>query len=106
MDLMNDIIFIGGERLSYDLKNYDKGIGRELKNGKFIYYYIQTGEPVTKKDLERINKLGIPPAWTSVWVSIDPNSMIQAIGTDSKDRKQYRYHHLHIEQAEKEKFLR
>lgn len=92
--------------MSYDEKHYEEGIAREKIGNEFVYFYISDGKEVTKKDLERIKKLRIPPAWTDVWVSRDPNSAIQAIGLDNKGRKQYRYHLVHIEKAEKEKFLR
>jgi DNA topoisomerase-1 len=91
---------------SYDERHYYEGIGRELINGEFQYFYINDGTPVTKKDLERIHKLGIPPAWVDVWVTRDANASIQAIGKDVKGRKQYRYHQVHIERAEEEKFIR
>jgi DNA topoisomerase-1 len=42
--------------------------------------------------LERIRKLAIPPAWTNVWISADPDGHIQAVGRDARGRKQYRYH--------------
>jgi DNA topoisomerase-1 len=99
----------GGERESYDIKNYNSGIARKLitsSSNKFEYFYIKDKTQVTKKDQARIDKLGIPPAWADVWVSSNPNSDIQAIGVDSKGRKQYRYHESHIKEAEKEKFLR
>jgi len=41
---------------------------------------------------ERILKLGIPPAWTDVWISPFANGHLQATGRDAKGRKQYRYH--------------
>jgi DNA topoisomerase-1 len=43
---------------------------------------------------DRISAIGIPPAWTHVWISAIPNGHIQATGRDSKGRKQYRYHPL------------
>ncbi|AKI78953.1 DNA topoisomerase 1b [Acanthamoeba polyphaga mimivirus] len=92
--------------MSYDEKHLMEGIYREKNGDKFIYYYFDNNEEVTTKDIERINKLRIPPAWTNVWVARDPNSPIQAIGTDSKGRKQYRYNEIHIQGAEKEKFKR
>lgn len=91
---------------SYEIKNYSKGITRRKEGDQFEYYYIKDQTPVSDADQERINKLKIPPAWTDVWISSDPKSSIQAIGTDSKDRKQYRYHEKHIEKAEREKFMR
>ena len=72
----------------------------------FIYYYYHNDKPVLKKDMDRINKLGIPPAYTDVWISIDPNSKIQATGYDDRGRKQYRYHTKHIKDAERSKFLK
>ena len=96
----------GGRDESYDIRNYKDGIFRKKINDKFIYFYIKNDKEVTDKDLERIKKLGIPPAWENVWVSNDPKSKIQAVGIDSKGRKQYRYHNDHIEIAEKKKFIR
>lgn len=40
----------------------------------------------------RIRSLAIPPAWTDVWISPDPNGHLQAVGRDARGRKQYRYH--------------
>jgi len=97
---------IGGRQDSYDIKNYKDGIFRRVINNKFKYFYIKNDKEVTSKDLERIKKLGIPPAWENLWVSIDPKSKIQAVGIDKKGRKQYRYHNDYIEIAEKKKFLR
>lgn len=91
---------------SYEIKNYSKGIARKKVGEKFEYYYIKDKTPVNAHDLDRINKLRLPPAWTEVWISSDPKSSIQAIGTDSKGRKQYRYHEKHVEKAEQEKFIR
>jgi DNA topoisomerase I len=42
--------------------------------------------------MARIRALAIPPAWTRVWISTDPQSHLQATGRDAKGRKQYRYH--------------
>lgn len=90
---------------SFDERHYYEGIKRvETKDG-FEYFYIDTRKPASNKDVVRIEKLRIPPAWTKVWISQDPTADIQAIGTDNKGRKQYRYHQKHIEKAEQMKFL-
>jgi len=34
----------------------------------------------------------IPPAWTDVWISPEPEGHLQATGRDARGRKQYRYH--------------
>jgi DNA topoisomerase-1 len=92
--------------MSYDEKHYLEGITRKKVGDNFVYFYIETKKEVSQRDLERIKKLRIPPAWTNIWISRDPNSPIQAIGKDSKGRKQYLYHQVHIQKAEKDKFLR
>lgn len=88
--------------MSYDQKHWFEGIIKI--NDK--YFYINNNKEVSNDDLLRIKKLGIPPAWTNVWISQNPDSPIQAIGTDQKGRKQYRYNQNHINQSQIEKFIR
>ena len=65
-----------------------------LKKGRG-YVYLLHGKPVRKKaDIQRIQQLAIPPAWTEVWICTLPNGHIQATGLDMRKRKQYRYHAL------------
>jgi DNA topoisomerase I len=45
----------------------------------------------------------IAPAWQDVWICVDPQGHIQAIGTDSAGRRQYRYHDLWREQRDQDK---
>lgn len=96
----------GGRQESYDIRHYEDGIGRKKISNEYEYFYIKNREKVSRSDLERIKKLKLPPAWTDVWISKDPKSEIQAIGIDAKGRKQYKYHESHIEEAEREKFIR
>ena len=71
----------------------DAGITRVKKGTGFSY--LLDGVPVKdEKQLERIRKLAIPPAWTNVWICKKPNGHIQATGYDARGRKQYRYHAL------------
>jgi DNA topoisomerase IB len=42
--------------------------------------------------LARVDALVIPPAWTDVWICTAANGHLQAVGTDAKGRRQYRYH--------------
>jgi DNA topoisomerase I len=70
-----------------------KGIQRQKKGNGFVYIYDD--QPLKdEKELERIKKLAIPPAWTNVWICPDENGHIQATGFDARNRKQYRYHPL------------
>lgn len=69
----------------------EDGISRVKKGSTFIYQY--KNKPVKEEAiLQRIKKLAIPPAWTSVWICPDEAGHIQATGFDVRGRKQYRYH--------------
>lgn len=68
------------------------GIRRERVGDEFRYI-AANGKPVQNaRELDRIKHIGIPPAWTDVWISPHANGHIQATGHDAKGRKQYRYH--------------
>jgi len=68
------------------------GITRK-RSGKGFRYVAPDGDVVRDNEkLERIKSLGIPPAWSDVWINPDPRGHLQATGRDEKGRKQYRYH--------------
>ena len=67
------------------------GISR-VKKGKGFSYLYQGKVLSSKDEINRINKLVIPPAWTNVWICHLPNGHLQATGLDVRSRKQYRYH--------------
>lgn len=67
------------------------GIQR-FKKGKGFYFMRNDQRVKDPKQLERIRKLAIPPAWTEVWICPLPNGHLQATGKDVRRRKQYRYH--------------
>ena len=54
--------------------------------------YITLKSKLSSNDKQRIKQLRIPPNWTSVKISKDPTSKVQATGIDAKDRMQYIYH--------------
>jgi len=69
----------------------DPGVER-VKRGKG-FTYAKNGKQITdEKELERIRKLVIPPAWENVWICALANGHLQATGIDTKKRKQYLYH--------------
>jgi DNA topoisomerase-1 len=70
----------------------DAGVTRR-KSGKGWSYKDPSGAKIRDKAvIDRINKIGIPPAYTDVWICPDERGHIQATGRDAKGRKQYRYH--------------
>jgi DNA topoisomerase IB len=48
-------------------------------------------EEADEETVARVKALKLPPAWTKVAVSLDPNAALQATGYDAKGRKQYVY---------------
>ncbi len=78
-------------RLRYT-SDLEPGIQR-VKSGDGFVFKSPRGKVIRSKPLlERVRKLVIPPAWTDVWISTDPNGHLQATGRDVRGRKQYRYH--------------
>ncbi len=68
------------------------GITRH-KAGDGFTFRGPKGKPIVdEKEVERIRKLAVPPAYTDVWICPSPRGHIQATGRDAKGRKQYRYH--------------
>ena len=64
-----------------------------------------TGEVVRDPGtLQRIADLVIPPAWQDVWICPFPNGHLQAVGTDARGRRQYRYHDAWRQRRDVEKF--
>jgi DNA topoisomerase-1 len=68
------------------------GITRRKIREKWAYY-LPNGDRVTDRDeIDRLNGVGLPPAYRDAWFNPRANGHIQAVGWDEKGRKQYRYH--------------
>ncbi len=68
------------------------GISRR-RSGKGWRFLGADGETIRDRgERERIMSIGIPPAYTDVWICLKANGHIQATGRDDRGRKQYRYH--------------
>ena len=77
---------------------------RRAPDGGFDYY-DPAGRPISDPDeLRRFKTLAIPPAWTEVWICPDPSGHLQAVGRDTRGRKQYRYHASWREVRDETKF--
>tara|TARA_R110000796_G_scaffold98628_5_gene206177 strand:+ start:2771 stop:3790 length:1020 start_codon:yes stop_codon:yes gene_type:complete len=70
----------------------EPGISR-VRRGRGFQYLLPDKSPLKcSVELARIRKLGVPPAYTDVWICPKANGHIQATGFDAATRKQYRYH--------------
>jgi len=78
---------------------------RLVRDGGSVRYIDPSGTQITDPaTLARIRALVIPPAWSDVWIDPDPLGHIQATGTDSRGRTQYRYHPTWRAQRDAQKF--
>lgn len=82
------------------------GITRH-RRGKGFVFKDPKGRVITDaKTLARVRALVLPPAWTKVWISIDPRAHLQATGIDAAGRKQYRYHKEWTAERDSTKYYR
>ena len=79
---------------------------RRLGSPKRGFRYRPASGRLTKADLDRIQALRIPPAWTDVFINPAAKGRLQAIGKDSAGRWQYLYHADHTRLQEARKFKR
>ena len=81
----------GDAKLTY-VDDSEPGITRRRK-GRYWQYFDAGGARITDRDeIDRLNGIGLPPAYRDAWFCPEPNGHIQAIGYDDRGRKQYRYH--------------
>lgn len=82
------------------------GYTRKRKGDDFEYFDT-SGKPIRDENrLLRIRRIGIPPAYTDVWICPTANGHIQATGRDARGRKQYRYHERWREARDENKYER
>ena len=68
------------------------GITRK-RHGRYWQYFDAKGKRISgREEIDRLNAIGLPPAYINAWFCPSPHGHIQAIGYDDKGRKQYRYH--------------
>jgi DNA topoisomerase-1 len=82
----------------------EPGITRK-RMGRYWAYFGPAGERITDRDeIDRLNAIGLPPAYTDAWFCTDPLGHLQATGIDARGRKQYRYHLDFRQRRENAKF--
>ncbi len=80
---------------------------RRLRRGKGFSYLAPDGTTIDRgAERERLEKMGVPPAYEKVWMCPLPNGHLQATGLDQRSRKQYRYHALWSQHRAGNKFDR
>lgn len=80
-------------------------ITREVEDGRFVYR--MSGRRITaRREIERIEALAIPPAWTDVEISRSASAKVLARGTDAAGRTQAIYHPAYRRRMERRKFDR
>lgn len=82
------------------------GIIRRRLRGHWAYF-DPNGDRITDRDeIDRLNKIALPPAYSDTWFSPNPNAHVLATGVDDRGRKQYRYHPAFVAGRDALKFER
>jgi DNA topoisomerase-1 len=82
------------------------GISRR-RHGRYWQYFDHKGKRIANRDeIDRLNAIGMPPAYVRCWFCPDPDGHIQAIGYDARGRRQYRYHPDFRARQDKSKYAR
>ena len=84
--------------------NSDPGITRRKMRHGWGYFHADGARVTDREEIDRLNAVGLPPAYTNAWFCPDCDGHIQAVGWDEKGRKQYRYHLGFREQQESAKY--
>jgi DNA topoisomerase I len=68
------------------------GITRKKVRNGWGYWDAKGNRITDREEIDRLNKIALPPAYIDAWYCPSEHGHIQAIGYDAKGRKQYRYH--------------
>ncbi|MBX9454866.1 MAG: DNA topoisomerase IB [Rhizobium sp.] len=86
------------------VSDLEGGIRRVRTDVGFDYVTARGRKLTNERELQRIARLAIPPAYEDVLIARDPNAHLQAVGRDLRGRKQYRYHAAWSEHRGETKF--
>jgi DNA topoisomerase-1 len=81
--------------------SFTNSITRSIINGHYIYKNI-----TKQSEIDRINGLCIPPAWTDVCINPNKNHDLLATGIDKSGKMQYIYNKKFIKMNTAKKFIR
>lgn len=83
-----------------------RGIQRRGSPKKGFRYQRSDGKKLSRAQLDRIDALKIPPAWTEVRINPAATGSVQALGKDGAGRWQYLYHEKHVRLRQRKKMTR
>jgi len=70
----------------------EPGITRKRIGRSWGYFDAEGNRITDREEIDRLNAIGLPPAYENAWFCADPDGHLQATGIDARGRKQYRYH--------------
>ncbi len=88
------------------VSDQEPGLARMTDGDRVIYLDENGKEVLDEFQIERIDKLVIPPNWKDTWICKLENGHLQCTGRDERNRKQYLYHADWLEYRQKSKFKR
>lgn len=68
------------------------GISRRRAGRGWCYFQSDGSRITDRAEIDRLNGIALPPAYTDAWFCPRPDGHILARGKDAKGRRQYRYH--------------
>lgn len=80
------------------------GISRKRAGRGWAYFDAKGTRIIDRDEIDRLNKVGLPPAYKNAWYCPTGKGHILATGIDGKGRKQYRYHPDYRTAQDAEKF--
>ena len=92
-----------GTRLVF-IDDTTPGISRRQIRGKWGYFAPDGNRIVDRDEIDRLNRIALPPAYRDAWFSPRCNAHLLATGVDARGRKQYRYHPEYRQEREERKF--
>lgn len=88
------------------VEDHEPGITRRKMRHGWGYFDTRGTRITDRAEIERLNAIGLPPAYVDCWFCPDACGHIQATGYDARGRKQYRYHTRFREAQEAAKYDR
>jgi DNA topoisomerase-1 len=82
----------------------EPGFSRKRIKSAWGYFDAERKRITDREEIERLNAIALPPAYTDAWFCADPCGHLQATGIDARGRKQYRYHAAFRERRDAAKY--